>query len=246
MQMMACDFSNTNDAPPLGAQSDDPGGPPHLEQVLSREIHHRFANSLQIIANILSIQSRSVRSEETRLHLQDVSRRLLSLSTLERHLQISGPGDRIEMSSYLARLCDKLAVSLSGGRERIQFIGPAKSGPWLSSDAANLGLIITELVINALKHAFPDGRAGRVLVDYDYNANGADWTLSVSDDGIGWNRDRAQDIPAGLGANIVEALARQLKARVDVSSGPHGTTVSVIRTQRDIERDGPRGPRRLP
>jgi two-component sensor histidine kinase len=233
MHMMACHLSGTDDAPPLtGAGSDASDESSLLEQVLSREIHHRFANSLQIIANILSMQSRSAMSEETRGYLQDARRRVMSLSTLERQLQNAEPGDTIEMGFYLARLCDELAVSLSGDRARIQFIGAAKSSAWPSGDAANLGLIVTELVINALKHAFPDGRAGRVLVDYQ--ADGPDWMLSVCDDGVGLDRHGPPDTHGGLGTKIVEALAHQLKARTEVSSGPHGTKVTIIHARHGI------------
>jgi two-component sensor histidine kinase len=92
---------------------------------------------------------------------------------------------------------------------------------------AGLGLIVTELVINALKHAFPDDRNGKIKVDY--KSQGPNWTLSISDTGIGMPK-RAGDAKAGLGTSIVQALARQLQASITVTDANPGTSVSIIHT----------------
>lgn len=93
--------------------------------------------------------------------------------------------------------------------------------------SVSLGLVVTELVINALKHAFPDDRAGRIVVDY--RSRGADWTLSVGDDGVGMPQ-APNEAKAGLGTSIVQALAAQLGAKVDVTSRKPGTRISIIHT----------------
>ena len=87
-------------------------------------------------------------------------------------------------------------------------------------------MIVTELVINALKHAFPSGEAGEILVIYD--AEGPGWTLSISDNGTGAADVTAERPHTGLGTSIVEALARQLGATVAKSSGSQGTTVLIV------------------
>ena len=95
-----------------------------------------------------------------------------------------------------------------------------------SSQAVSLGLIVTELVINAVKHAFPaTTNAGHVIVDYE--VDGTNWKLSVSDDGVGMPDHRAAEKKTGLGTSLMKALAQQLEAQVDVASGRMGTTVSV-------------------
>ncbi|MGZ8370920.1 MAG: ATP-binding protein, partial [Caulobacteraceae bacterium] len=86
----------------------------------------------------------------------------------------------------------------------------------------------TELVINSLKHAFPDSRAGVIKVDY--KAHGPNWTLAVCDDGVGMPNDEASQTP-GLGTSIVNALAQQLHAQVKVSRLHPGTEVTVSHTQ---------------
>jgi len=97
--------------------------------------------------------------------------------------------------------------------------------------SVSLGLIVTELVINALKHAFPRDRGGKILVDY--HAQASDWTLSVSDDGIGTPETLATTKP-GLGTSIVEALANQLEAIVETKGGHPGTRVSITHTDASI------------
>ncbi len=196
------------------------------KEMLLQEMQHRVANSLQIIASILLIKVRTVHSEETRQHLQDAYQRVMSVATVQQQLQASGFGDRIEIGPYLSKLCDSLAKSMIGDRRSLSVVVQAAAGTAVSSEAVSIGLIITELVINALKHAFPGDRAGEILVGYDVERAG--WCLSVSDNGVGRRDDGHEHTRTGLGTNIVEALAHQLNARIEVSSGPQGTSVSII------------------
>jgi two-component sensor histidine kinase len=91
---------------------------------------------------------------------------------------------------------------------------------------------VTELVINALKHAFPKDRAGTITVDYQSEKR--DWTMSVSDDGVGMP-GTPKDARAGLGTSLVEALANQLQAGVHVTDANPGTAVSIVHTEADID-----------
>jgi two-component sensor histidine kinase len=112
-------------------------------------------------------------------------------------------------------------------RDRDQLsLGVEADGSVIDADVSvSLGLIVTELVINALKHAFPDHRAGKIKVGYA--SKGTDWALSVSDNGVGMPADAASAKP-GLGTSIVEALARQLDAKVRIANGRPGTSVSIV------------------
>jgi two-component sensor histidine kinase len=89
----------------------------------------------------------------------------------------------------------------------------------------SFGLIVTELVINALKHGFPAGEEGEILVSYDTQDSG--WRLSVADNGSGTQEADGEPPRAGLGTSIVEALAHQLAATVQKTSGLQGTTVTI-------------------
>ena len=102
----------------------------------------------------------------------------------------------------------------------------ADEGTVVSADAVSLGLIVTELVINALKYAFPDtGKAGDVAVRYEIN--GHDWKLSVCDDGIGRSEGAGPPKKGGLGTSLVKALAHQLDAKVETVSSPEGMKISI-------------------
>lgn len=191
--------------------------------VLLKEVQHRVANSLQIIASILMLKARAVQSEEARLHLQDAYHRILSVATVQRHLQAAEPGERIELGPHLTRLCDTLSASMIGDTRSTSLKVQADAGTALAGDVMSIGLIITELVINALKYAFPNGDGGEILVRYE--TDGTDWRLSVSDNGVGIRKNGHAH--TGLGTGIVEALATQIDARVEIGSGPQGTTVSI-------------------
>jgi two-component sensor histidine kinase len=101
--------------------------------------------------------------------------------------------------------------------------------------SVSLGLIVTELVINALKHAFPDGRPGRITVDYNFH--GPNWILCVRDDGVGM--PLTAPVRTGLGTSIVAALAGQLNASVEITPEHPGTQVSIRHTRIALVEDEP-------
>jgi two-component sensor histidine kinase len=199
-----------------------------LEQkdMLLQEMSHRVANSLQIIASILLMKVRTVQSEETRLHLRDAYQRVMSVASVQQQLQAAGPGELIQIGPYLSKLCESLAASMIGDTRPISLKVLAEGSAASSTQAVSLGLIVTELVINALKHAFPDHKKdGQVVVSYA--VDGANWKLSVSDDGVGKADLRDSSKTSGLGTSLVQALAQQLEARVEGVSTSQGTTVAV-------------------
>jgi hypothetical protein len=133
----------------------------HQKELLLEEMRHRIANSLQIIASILLLKASTVQSEETRLHLQDAHARVMSIAAAQQHLHISGRGELTAVAPYLSKLCTTLAQSMIGESRPISVEVIAGDGTVSSADAVSIGLIVTEAVINALKHAFPEG--GRTL-----------------------------------------------------------------------------------
>jgi chemotaxis protein methyltransferase CheR len=196
------------------------------KQMLLAEMNHRVANSLQIIASILLMKARTVDSAETRLHLQDAHRRVMSVASVQQHLQASGKGEQMAVGPYLSKLCETLVASMIGDDRPITLKVIAGEGMMNSSQAVSLGLIVTELVINAVKHAFPDStRSGHILVGYE--VNGTNWKLAISDDGVGMPDCKSGAKKAGLGTSLMKALAQHLEAQVEIASSPKGTTVSI-------------------
>jgi len=191
--------------------------------VLLQELQHRVANSLQIIASVLMQNARKVQSDESRKHLFDAHRRVMSVAALQRHLAASRVGD-VELRPYFKALCDSIGASMIRDHNQLSLDVSVDGSITTADVSVSLGLIVTELVINALKHAFPNDRKGKIKVDY--RSLGPTWTLSVTDDGVGMPADGAS-AKAGLGTSIIQALAMQLHASIDVIDTKPGTTVSV-------------------
>jgi two-component sensor histidine kinase len=199
------------------------------KDMLFEEMSHRVANSLQIIASILLMKARAVHSEETRGHLDDAHRRVLSVATLQQHLKATVKGEHVGVGACLAKLCETLSASMIQDGRDVSLKVVAGEGAMLSEEAVSIGLIVTELVINALKHAFTvTPKAGRIVVGYE--SDGKDWKLTVSDNGGGMPPKTPGAKSRGLGTTLVKASAQQLDAQVETVSGPTGTTVSITRT----------------
>ncbi|MEO5773215.1 MAG: histidine kinase dimerization/phosphoacceptor domain -containing protein [Sphingomicrobium sp.] len=196
------------------------------KQVLLQELQHRVANSLQIIASVLMQSARRVQSDETRTHLYSAHNRVMSIATLQKQLAISSTDD-VELRAYFNDLCVSIGASMIDDPGRISLSATTDDSKATANMSVSLGLIVTELVINALKHAFP-GRNQSGAVTLDYSAQGEGWTLNVEDDGVGIEAGDGQGKP-GLGTGIVDALAKQLGATVTITGRAPGTKVSVER-----------------
>jgi chemotaxis protein methyltransferase CheR len=196
------------------------------KDLLLREMSHRINNSLQIIASILLLKAHTVQSEETRRHLEDAHERVMAVATVQEQLHPTPFGTQIDARSYLTKLCESLAASMILDDRPVALTVNASEGATTSEQAVSMGLIATELVINALKHAFPGGAKGQIVVGFESTASA--WRLAVSDDGVGIS-PRLADAPvrAGLGTSIVEALTRQLGGRLTTLAASPGTTVSI-------------------
>jgi two-component sensor histidine kinase len=189
--------------------------------ILLQEVQHRVANSLQIIASVILQNARKVQSEETRGHLHDAHQRVMSIAVLQQQLAASRVGD-VELGVYFNGLCKSISASMIRDHRQITLSVSADASTVSADASVSLGLIVTELVINALKHAFPGVRAGKIVVGYE--TTGPDWRLSVRDNGVGMHAGGARP---GLGTSIVEALANQLRAGVEITNGHPGTKVSI-------------------
>jgi len=192
--------------------------------MLFQELQHRVANSLQIIASVLMQTARRVSSAETQGYLYDAHSRVMSVATLQRQLAASSVGD-VALRPYLIELCESIGASMIHDREMLSLTVKADEGSATPDTSVSLGLIVTELVINALKHAYPAGRGGHIVVGYE--TQGSDWRLTVSDDGVGMPTG-AVPAKAGLGTSIVQALARQVGADVQVIDTQPGTRISIV------------------
>ena len=194
------------------------------KMTLLLEVRHRMANSLQIIASVLLQNARRTQSEETRAHLHDAHQRVMSVAALEQQLATSTLGE-VNLRAYFTALCASIGAAMIRDHDQLSLQVDVDDSMVAAEVSVSLGLMVTELVINALKHGFPDARHGAITVRY--RALGPDWSLSVTDDGIGMAADRS-GTKVGLGTSIVEALANQLRAEVRRSDAEPGAVVSVV------------------
>ncbi|MFA5965992.1 MAG: histidine kinase dimerization/phosphoacceptor domain -containing protein [Sphingomonas sp.] len=197
------------------------------KQVLMQELQHRVANSLQIIASVLMQSARKVQSDEARAHISDAHLRVMSIATLQRQLAATQAG-AVALRPYFTDLCSSIGASMIFDHDALTLQAIVDDSVAPSEVSVSLGLIVTELVINALKHAFREpGRTGAITVEYWSRPTG--WRLTVEDNGAGMPSDPADARP-GLGTGIVDALARQLDASVIVTGLNPGTRVAIIHT----------------
>jgi chemotaxis protein methyltransferase CheR len=198
------------------------------KDLLLKEMRHRVANSLQLIASILLLKAEMTTSPGSRADLEDAHERIMTIATVQQQLDPVVHGEEIVVGTYLTALCKSLARTMIGGRKPITIEVYAGGGSVSSDVAVSFGLLTTELVINALKHAFADGRNGTVRVTYE--AHGSDWSLSVGDNGVGMNAATHSE-HTGLGTSIIGALANQLQAIIRKESSNKGTTVLITHAE---------------
>jgi two-component system, sensor histidine kinase PdtaS len=194
--------------------------------VLLQELQHRVANSLQIIASVLMQSARRVQSEEARSHLHDAHQRVMSVASLQHQLATSAVGN-VELRPYFTALCESIGASMIRDHTKLSLDVDVDGSVTSADESVSVGLIVTELVINALKHAFPNDRSGTIKVNY--HAKGSNWTLSVTDNGVGMPKDIVSAKP-GLGTSIVHALTAQLHGVIKVADANPGTVVSITHT----------------
>ena len=196
------------------------------KETLLQELEHRVANSLQVIASIILMKARAVDSEETRLHLHDAHKRVISVAAVQKQLHPSAGLGRVEMAPYLSSLCGSLASSIIGDTRSISLKVSNTEGSATLREAESLGLITTELIMNACKHAFPREKTdARIIVAFE--VDGTNWKLTVTDNGIGKVDGVFAQPKTGLGTGIVKALAQQLEAIVETTADRHGTSITI-------------------
>jgi two-component sensor histidine kinase len=197
-------------------------------RLLLQEVQHRVGNSLQIIASMLLLKARAVSSAETRGYLEDAYGRVMSIASVQSLINDCNGIDEIEVSAFLSKLCASLVCSMSDENRPFRINVFADKGMIASSKIVSIGLIVTELVINAVKYAFPNSRLDAQMW-VTYETQGSDWKLTISDNGVGKSlQPQSSRKGGGLGTMIVASLVKQLDASMEVVSGKTGVCVSII------------------
>ncbi len=177
--------------------------------VLLKEIHHRVKNNLQIVTSLLSLQSSRLEDPKTQNILQECQNRVSSMALIHEQLYQSEDLAKIDLAQYVQNLVANLCNSYDIYNSAIQ-VKTAIDEIYLNIDTAiPCGLMLNELISNALKHAFPGNRKGEINISLRLENNYVN--LTVSDDGIGISPDLDIDKTTSLGLQLVKALTRQLQ-----------------------------------
>jgi len=182
-------------------------------EVLLSEIHHRVKNNLQLVSSMLALQARGV-GVEARHALAEGQRRIDSIALVHEQLYGSRNLSAVNFARYTAALIPELCRA-SGVGERIEVVLKLEDVELVPERAIPCGLLVSELVTNALKHAFPDDRRGRLQVELE-RLPPSRLCLVVSDDGVGLQRDFPAPQGSSLGLDLVQIFAKQLQAELVV------------------------------
>ncbi len=194
------------------------------KDLLMRELRHRVKNSLSVVASLVNLSREEAAEPAIRTVLSDIRSRIGSVSSIYEQLDRTGRVDVIGLNEYIRSLAESLAKSYGPADGRIRITTDLQDIALETSQALPLGLIVNELVINALKYAFPGGMSGEIRIEIMPQAEGV--CLIVSDDGIGRTGGNVSE-GEGTGSMIIDMLADQIGARISRPPGP-GTTVVVV------------------
>jgi two-component sensor histidine kinase len=187
-------------------------------RLLRMEVDHRTKNSLALIASLLSMQVRHSKLPEVREQLSMARNRVQAVAALNEHLHATGSIDKVDIARFLTTLAEPLRAQLQEG---LTLTVEGDTALLAARDAVNVGIVVNELVTNAVKHAFVGRQTGTIVVGLA--VEGDEVALSVADDGIGIGADFDPKGAGGLGMKVVLALATQLGTSLTWTSTPTGT-----------------------
>jgi PAS domain S-box-containing protein len=191
------------------------------ETVLLHEADHRIKNSLQMASSLVLLNARRTGNDDVRRVLQNLAERMAALSSAHRMLERAGNAVRLDMGSLVAELAGELSSLVPAGQVDLETsIEPTTVA---ASRGAPVALLANELIGNAFKHAFPDGRKGRVRIALSKAAEEVRFT--IEDDGVGLSGTSLPE--GGFGRVLIDVLARQLRARLEWQDAAPGTRVTI-------------------
>ena len=192
----------------------------HEKEALLREVHHRVKNNLQVVTSMLRLESARSQHPDTRTVLGEMQGRVRSMALLHEAIHRSGTFAAVDLGSYLQRVATEAfrALACSPGTVRLRLeLTPV---PVVMDQAMPCGLLVNELLANALEHGFPDGQSGEVLIELQPAAEDGHWELRVSDTGVGLPANFDVRRSDSLGLQLVADLAKQLGGTLAIGPTP--------------------------
>lgn len=188
---------------------------------LLHEVDHRVKNNLQVISSLVLLKARRLKSGESRQVLQELAERINALSTVHRLLYASGDVSRFDLATFARDIAPELMTALPAGQVELVLDVEPVSVP--AAKAASYALLLNELIGNAVKHAFPDGRKGMLTVRIRSTVDGL--TIAVEDDGVGLHGSPSRD--GCFGKTLIELFVGQLKGRLNWIDRKPGTCAEI-------------------
>ena len=190
-------------------------------ETMLQEVNHRVANSLAMIAALVRLQSNAIADKTAKDALAETQARIMAIAGVHRRLYTSHDVRVVQIDDYLRGLAGELSASMRAAGHRSDLHVEAEAMEVPTDRAVPIGVIVTELVTNAFKYAYPIGEAGQVRVRLGHMSEGRA-RLTVEDDGIGW-RGEGKPKGTGLGGRIVKSMAATLGASPAYDDVPRGT-----------------------
>jgi two-component sensor histidine kinase len=205
------------------------------KEVLLREVHHRVKNNLQLISSLLALQASRIEDAAAADVFTESQNRVRAMALVHENLYRCGDLASVRLAGHVQGLCAHLERSVRIDPERIVLDVAAADGTLDLDRSIRLGLLINELVSNALKHAFPDGRTGRIGVQLTLWENW--YILVVADNGVGLPRELDLGHSDSLGLQLVSDLTEQLGGTLTLDRAG-GTTITIRFPARGREEAG--------
>ncbi len=197
------------------------------KETLLAEIHHRVKNNMQIIISLLSLQSRDIEDERTLSMVKNCEDHIRSMSLVHEKLYLSEDLSRIDFHDYIEDLSSRLFQAYEVDSRVVSFSSHIKDVSFSIETAIPMGLIINELISNALKHAFPENRRGSIAIEFTQDTKTDEYTLTVTDDGVGFPEGVDYQNPETFGLQLAEMLTEQFNGTMELDRS-RGTSFKMI------------------
>ncbi|RZB30780.1 MAG: hypothetical protein SRB1_03060 [Desulfobacteraceae bacterium Eth-SRB1] len=198
------------------------------KESLLAEIHHRVKNNMQIITSLLSLQSKDIEDERSLALIKNCEDRIMAMSLIHEKLYLSKDLSQIDFHDYMEDLSALLFQTCRVDSRNVSFSSHIKNISFNIETAIPLGLIANELISNAMKYAFPEGRKGKIVVELTQNRKTEEYTLTVTDDGIGIPEGIDYKNPETFGLQLVDMLTEQLSGTMELDRSKEGTSFKII------------------